>query len=277
MKVFVIDVGICNGCYSCQIACKDEHVGNDWSPIAKPQPDTGQFWMRQTEHIRGTVPKVKMHYIPMPCMHCDEAPCIPACPVENIIYKRDDGLVIIDADKCNGCKACVDACPYNAIFFNESLNIAQKCTGCAHLLDGGEWKIPRCADACPTEAIKFGEEADFKALIAKAEVLKPELKLKPRVYYLNIPKKFIAGTVYDPIEKEVVIGATCTLTGPKAGKKVTATTDAFGDFWFQGLADGAYSLTIEAAGFAAKSFDKLSTEKDVNLGDIPLAKTGKKK
>jgi len=276
MKVFVIDVGICNGCYSCQIACKDEHVGNDWTPIAKPQPDTGQFWMRQTEHIGGTVPKVKMHYIPIPCQHCDEAPCIPACPIENTIYKRDDGLVIIDPEKCTGCQACVDACPYDAIFFNESLNIAQKCTGCAHLLDGGEWKIPRCADACPTEAIKFGEEADFKDAIAKAEVLKPELKAKPRVYYLNIPKKFIAGTVYDPVEKEVIIGATCTLTGPKAGKKATATTDGFGDFWFQGLADGVYSLKIEAKGFAGKTFDKISTEKDVNLGDIPLAKAGKK-
>ena len=74
------------------------------------------------------------------------------------------------------------------------------------------WKIPRCADACPTEAIKFGEESEFADLIAKAEVLKPELGAKPRVYYLNIPKKFIAGTVYDPVEKEVVIGATCTLT-----------------------------------------------------------------
>jgi tetrathionate reductase subunit B len=276
MKVFVIDVGICNGCYSCQIACKDEHVGNDWTPYAKPQPDTGQFWLRQTEHIRGTVPKVKMHYVPMPCMHCDEPPCVPACPIENVIYKRDDGLVIIDPEKCTGCKACVDACPYNAIFFNESLNIAQKCTGCAHLLDGGEWKIPRCADSCPTEAIKFGEESEFKALIAKAEVLKPKLGAKPRVYYLNIPKKFVAGTVYDPVEKEVIIGATCTLTGPKAGKTYTAKTDAFGDFWFQGLADGNYKLTIEAKGFAAKNYDKLNTEKDINLGDIPLAKAGKK-
>jgi tetrathionate reductase subunit B len=274
-KVFVIDVGICNGCYCCQISCKDEHVGNDWSPIAKPQPDTGQFWMKLNEYIRGTVPKVKMHYIPVPCMHCDEAPCIPACPTEGVIYKRDDGLVIIDPEKCTGCKACVDACPYGAIFFNESLNIAQKCTGCAHLLDGGEWKVPRCADSCPTEAIKFGDESEFKDLIAKAEVLKPESKTKPRVYYLNIPKKFIGGTVYDPVEKEVIIGATCTLTGPKA-KTYTAKTDAFGDFWFQGLADSTYSLNIEARGFAAKKFAKLNTEKDINLGDIPLAKAGKK-
>ena len=274
-KVFVIDVGICNGCYSCQIACKDEHVGNDWTPYAKPQPDTGQFWLKLQENIRGTVPKVKMHYVPLLCQHCDNAPCIPSCPV-NAIYKRPDGIVIIDPEKCNGCKNCVDACPYSVIYFTESLNIAHKCTACTHLLDGGEWKIPRCADSCPTEAIKFGEESEFKALIAKAEVLNPQLGAKPRCYYLNIPKKFVAGTVYDPIEKEVIIGATCTLTGPKASKKATITTDGFGDFWFHGLADGTYSLKIEAKGFAAKSFDKISTEKDVNLGDIPLAKAGKK-
>jgi tetrathionate reductase subunit B len=268
MKVFVIDVGICNGCYSCQIVCKDEHVGNDWTPYAKPQPDTGQFWLRQNEFIRGTVPKVKMHYIPMPCMHCDNAPCMPACPIEGAIYRRNDGLIIIDPVKCTGCKSCVDACPYNAIFFNESLNIAQKCTGCAHLLDSG-WKVPRCADACPTEAIKFGEESEFKDLIKKAEVLKPELGAKPRVYYLNIPKKFIAGTVYDPVEKEVIIGATCTLTEAHGGKVYTAKTDNFGDFWFEGLKEGKFSLTI-AKGKKTKTFKSLSTEKDVNLGDIPL-------
>jgi tetrathionate reductase subunit B len=274
MKVFVIDVGVCNGCYACQFACKDEHVGNDWAPIAKSQPDTGQFWMRVDEHIRGAVPQVKMHYVPNPCMHCGDAPCMDSCPVEGAIYRRDDGLVIIDAVKCTGCRECVDRCPYGAIYFNEDLNLAQKCTGCAHLLDGGEWKTTRCADACPTEAIKFGEESEFKAEIAKAEILKPELGTRPRVHYLNIPKKFVAGTVYDPVEKEVIVGATCTLTGPAAaGKTLAVTTDAFGDFWFHGLADGPCALTIDAEGFATKNFADLSTaEKDVSLGDIPLAK-----
>ena len=269
MKAFVIDVGICNGCYCCQIVCKDEHVGNDWTPYAKPQPDTGQFWLKQHEFIRGTVPKVKMYYRPILCMHCDEAPCIPSCPIEGAIYKRDDGLVIIDPEKCTGCKNCVDACPYGVIYFNEDLNIAQKCTGCAHLLDKG-WKEPRCADACPTGAIKFGEESELKEQIKKAELLHPEYKAKPRVYYLNIPRKFVAGTVYDPVEKEVIIGAGCTLSSN--GKKLTATTDGFGDFWFEGLDIGTYELKIDAKGFASKTIGSISTEKDMNLGDIPLSK-----
>jgi Fe-S-cluster-containing dehydrogenase component len=268
-KAFVIDVSICNGCYCCQIACKDEHVGNDWTPYAKPQPDTGQFWLKQNEFVRGTVPKVKMHYVPILCMHCDEAPCIPSCPIEGAIYKRDDGLVIIDPVKCTGCKNCVDACPYGTIYFNEDLNIAQKCTGCAHLLDN-DWKEPRCVDACPTQALKFGTESELKDLIDKADIMKPELGAKPRVYYMNIPKKFVAGTIYDPIEKEVIIGATCTLSSN--GTKLTATTDGFGDFWFEGLEEGTYDLKIEAKGFTAKTIDSISTVKDVNLGDIPLAK-----
>ena len=72
-KAFVIDVARCCGCYNCQLACKDEHVDNDWTPYAKPQPETGQFWMKVQENVCGTIPKVKMHYIPMLCNHCDEA------------------------------------------------------------------------------------------------------------------------------------------------------------------------------------------------------------
>jgi tetrathionate reductase subunit B len=268
MKVFVIDVARCNGCYCCQIVCKDEHVGNDWTPYAKPQPDTGQFWLKQNEFVRGSVPKVKMYYQPVLCMHCDNAPCMAACKIEGAIYRRKDGLVIIDPVKCTGCKSCVDACPYKTIYFNEGLNIAQKCTGCAHLLDSG-WKEPRCADACPTETLKFGEESDFADQIKRAEIMLPELGARPRVYYLNIPKKFIGGTVYDPVEKEVVEEATCTLTEIKTEKKYTATTDGFGDFWFEKLNVGTFSLKITKDG-KAKQIESISTEKDVNLGDIAL-------
>jgi tetrathionate reductase subunit B len=271
MKAFAIDIAKCNGCHCCQIACKDEHVANDWTPYAKPQPDTGQFWLKQNEFVKGTVPKVKVHYLPILCMHCDDAPCMTSCPIEGAIYKRDDGLVIIDPEKCTGCKNCVDACPYHTIFFNEGLNIAQKCTGCAHLLDSG-WKEPRCADACPTLALRFGEESELRALIKEGEVLHPEYKAKPRVYYLHIPRKFIGGTVYDPVEKEVIIGATCTLTESGNKRKYTTTTDAFGDFWFEGLEVGKYSLKIEAKGFAAMTIASINAEKDVNLGDMPLSK-----
>jgi tetrathionate reductase subunit B len=275
-KVFVIDVAKCNGCHSCQIVCKDEHVANDWTPIAKPQPEVGQFWLDLTERVRGTVPKVKVAYRPHLCMHCDQAPCIESCPVKGALYQREDGLVIIDPVKCTGCKNCVDACPYQTIFFNDDLNLAQKCTGCAHLLDDG-WTEPRCADACPTMAIRLLDEAEAKDLIAGAEVWKPELKdkVKPRVYYLGLPKKFIAGTVYDPKEEEVIIGASVTLkpaggSAGKAGAPQTIQTDAYGDFWFEGLADGKYELEI-SSGRKSKVFKGLDTAvADINLGDIAL-------
>ncbi len=271
MKAFVIDITKCNGCYNCQLVCKDEHVDNDWSPIAKPQPDTGHFWCRINEHIRGTVPKVKMAYVSVMCQHCAQASCIDVCRVEGAIYRRPDGLVIIDPTRCNGCKDCLDACPYGAIYFNTELNIAQKCTGCAHLLDTG-WKEPRCADACPTEAIKFGEEPELKSLISKAEYLKPEAGTRPRVYYLGLPKKFIAGTVYEPAEEECIEGATLTLTDSETGKKLKTITDGFGDFWFEDLKVGSYSLAIEKSGYSHVKIKSISTEKDVNLGDIKLHK-----
>lgn len=268
MKAFVIDLSICNGCYACHVACKDEHVANDWSPIAKPQPDVGQFWLKIDEQVRGTIPKVKVAYRPHICMHCDNPSCITGCPTEGAIYKREDGLVIIDPAKCTGCKLCVDACPYEVIYFNEDLNLAQKCTGCAHLIDDG-WKVPRCADNCPTEAIKFAEEEDLADLIAQSEVIEPELGLKPRVYYKGIMRRFIAGTLYDPNEKEVVIGATLTLTNSE-GKVWTEASDNFGDFWFKDLAENAtFDLKIEKDG-KVKVFENISTENDVNLGDIPL-------
>jgi tetrathionate reductase subunit B len=269
LKVFTFDGARCNGCYNCQIACKDEHVANDWTPYAKPEPEIGQFWLKIDEKVRGQVPRVKVAYTALLCNHCDNAPCMASCRF-NAIYKRDDGLVIIDPTKCTGCKDCVDACPYGAIYFNDGLNLAQKCTGCAHLLDSG-WTEPRCVDACPTLALQFKEEAQAKDFIKKSEFVKParQAKDKTRVYYQNLPKRFIAGTVYDPIEKEVVIGANVTLTETAGKQSYTAKTDSYGDFEFEKLPVGKFNLTIEK-GKKSKSI-KVSTDEDVSLGDIPLA------
>lgn len=270
MKAFIIDIRICNGCYNCQVACKDEHVGNDWSPIAKPQPDTGQFWMRVEDIVRGQVPKVKVAYMHYMCQHCAEAPCEKAC-MSKAIYHRPDGAVIIDPTKCTGQKLCIDACPYDVIYYNTDMQIAQKCTWCAHLLDKG-WKEPRCVDSCPTGALKFGDEEQFKDLIAQAEILNPEAKTSPRVYYIGIPKKFVAGAVYDPEADECLEGASITLKDAKGKKVATAKTDNFGDFWFEGLKVGKYSLNIEKAGYLPRELKDISTEKDINVGDLELSK-----
>ncbi len=268
-KVLVIDLNKCNGCHNCQIACKDEHCGNDWSPITKPQPTTGQFWTKVVDTVRGTVPKVKVSYNHTICQHCDEAPCIKACP-NKAIYKRQDGIVIIDPLKCKGVKECIKACPYEGvIFFNDELKIAQKCTFCAHLIDKGE-KNTRCADICPTGAFTFGEEAELKDLISRAEVLKPELGTKPRVYYIGIPRRFIGGTVYDPDIDEVIIGAGVTIKSNSG--EASHRTDEFGDFWVDGLSLGKYTVTITNSGYTKKELEVDITGKDVNLGDIPMKK-----
>lgn len=267
MKAFVIDVSECSGCYQCQIVCKDEHCGNDWSPYAKPQPEWGHFWGELNYYERGKCPHVKVTHVFVPCQHCQDAPCIAACPVEGGIYERDDGLVIIDPKKCTGCQLCIDACPYGAIFYNAQLQLAQKCTGCAHLLDRG-WPImvPRCVDACPHEAIKFGEESELD--LSGTETLHPEYGLTTRVHYKNLPKRFIAGTVYDPSVNEVVENATCTLTGE--GGPYTATTDDFGDFWLEGLPAADFTLNIEQDG-KTTTMEVSTKEEDVGLGDIPLS------
>jgi tetrathionate reductase subunit B len=273
-KVMVIDLATCNGCHNCQISCKDEHCANDWSPIAKPQPDTGQFWNKVINLERGTVPKVQVTYHHSMCQHCEDAPCITACNA-NAIYRRPDGIVIIDPDKCRGNQLCIEACPYeNVIFFNDDLNVAQKCTFCAHLIDQG-WKQTRCSDACPTGAFAFGDEDDptIKELLKGAELVKPELATRPRVYYRNLPKKWIAGAVSDSEADECAKGAVITAQNVATGEKSSTTTDLYGDFWIKDLADGNYTLLIEKDGYLPQKLGPVdATAKDRNVGDIALWK-----
>lgn len=271
MKVFLYDLDKCNGCHNCQIVCKDEHVGNDWSPYAKPQPDTGQFWCKVDEEVCGSVPHVRVNYLPHQCNHCDNAPCIAAAP--EAVRKREDGLVLIDPVAAKDMRVLVDSCPYGAIFWNEELSLPQKCTGCAHLLDDG-WTEPRCVDACCTGALRFGEEEDFAEELAQAEVLLPEAQTAPRVYYLNKPKRFVAITLVDVEADEVVESATATLERIKTGDVVAAlSTDEFGDVWFEGLEPDCYRLWMQKEGYLdlASEFD--ITEKDQTVAEMRFYRT----
>ena len=279
-KVFLVDITKCNGCYCCQLSCKDEHVDNDWSPYAKPQPNTGHFWWKITETVQGTVPKVRVHYMHEMCQHCDNAKCMEAAK-NGEIYRRDDGLVIIDPEKSKGCKNLVDACPYGAIYWNEEYQIPQKCTGCAHLLDGkddvtGKWTEPRCVQSCPTDALLFGEYEDFKEKIEKEgfEQLHPEYGAGARVYYKGLLNKFfVAGEVFDPVEDEELEGATVTLLDGNGKEKATLKTDVFGDFWFERQEPGTYSIRIEMDGYAPRTIEGIDATKDVNVGPIEMAKS----
>ncbi|HEY5167919.1 MAG TPA: 4Fe-4S dicluster domain-containing protein, partial [Thermoleophilia bacterium] len=158
----IVDVARCHDCNDCFLADKDEFVDNEFPPYSAAQPWHGHRWMNIKRKERGQYPIVQTAYLPMPCMHCDEAPCLTA---DGAVYKRPDGLVIIDPVKAKGRKEIVASCPYSAIYWNEEKELAQKCTGCAHLLDDG-WTETRCSQVCPTEAIKLviAEEDDVERM-----------------------------------------------------------------------------------------------------------------
>jgi len=273
----LIDIDKCTGCYNCFLSCRDEHYGNDFPPISSAQPFKDHFWMQIIERERGKYPKVKVSFIPKPCMHCDDPPCAGPS-INGAVYKRPDGIVIIDPKKSEGQKEIVSACPHRVIFWNEDKHIPQKCTLCAHLLDQG-WKEPRCVEACPTGALSFGDLDDPKSEFAKlwnsGQALSPELELKPRVKYLAIPKRFVAGAVLLKDRDECAENARVTLTGRK--KKQTVKANNFGDFEFEGLGEGeAFGVKVEYPGYAPQTFE-VQTKTDVYLGDILLKRAAKKK
>jgi len=273
----VIDLTLCIGCYNCQIACKDEYVDNDWLPYSASQPDTDQFWMHVVEKVRGAAPRVKVAYIPTPCMHCSNAPCMAASS-GGAVYRRSDGIVLVDPIKSVGQTKIALACPYGAMFINPSTNAAQKCTLCAHLLDAG-WKEPRCVEACPVSCIKFGDLDDPNSEVAKlvasgsAKQLHPEYGTDPHVFYIGLPKTFLAGSVISAASKDYVKDAIVVLTDTK-GNAISTKTNGFGDFEFEGLnANVMYKLTITKEGMFTKT-EMIFLDKDRYLEDIPLFPRG---
>jgi tetrathionate reductase subunit B len=273
-KSFLVDVAKCTGCSLCIIACKDEHVGSDYAPWTRPQPDTGHFWIAVHAMERGRIPRVRMTYLPLFCQHCANAPCIKACP-EDAIKRRDDGLVWIDPEPCTGCALCQPACPYDVIYRNAERGIAQKCTGCAHRVDEGV--LPRCVDVCPHDAIVFGDEADpvFSEVERDVglEVYHPEYNAQPRVYWQGLPKPWITGSLIDAVSDEVISGATITSVDLFEDGSVSVLSDAFGDFWIRGVEKNRkYRLEISKEGYETV-LTIVTTDGDQDLGNVCLHRT----
>ncbi len=263
----VVDVALCHDCNNCFLACKDEYVGNDFPPYSVAQPWSGHRWMNIDRKERGQYPMVQVAYLPQPCMHCDHAPCLTA---DGAVYKREDGLVIIDPVKAKGHKEIVDTCPYGAIYWNDESEVPQKCTGCVHLVTDG-WTETRCTQVCPTGALKlvFAEDAEMaaKAEADSLEAYRVQLDTKPRVWYKNLhrwTKSFLGGTLASKASDDCIEGATVALFAD--GHKVSETTsNNYGDFIFDGLVPGKYELAVSAPGY--KQLEKsVDLEDSLNLG-----------
>jgi Fe-S-cluster-containing dehydrogenase component len=174
---FLIDHRRCIGCHACTVACKAE---ND-VPV-------GSFrtWVKYTE--KGRFPDVSRHFAVLRCNHCSDAPCVTICPV-NALDKRPDGIVDLDRDACIGCRACMQACPYDALYLNEDSGAVEKCHFCAHRVESG--LEPACAVVCPEQAIISGDLHDPGSAIANmvknlaTEVRRPEQRTGPNVHYVG--------------------------------------------------------------------------------------------
>ena len=187
---FVIDNRMCIGCHACTVACKSEHD----VPIG-----VNRTHVKYIE--KGIFPDSKREFSVHRCNHCANAPCVEICPT-TALYSRKDGIVDFDSDRCIGCKACMQACPYDALYIDPDTNTAAKCNYCVHKIDSGY--EPACVVVCPVEAIVSGDLDDSNSNISHlvknehTTTRKPEKMTDPNLYYINASNEMLDPNASDP-------------------------------------------------------------------------------
>ncbi len=173
----VIDTRRCVGCHACSVACKAE--------FDVPLGET-RSWVEYIE--KGEYPNVSRQFLPRLCNQCSDPPCVRVCPTGATYKRKEDGIVVVDADICIGCKYCMQACPYDARFINPRTGTADKCDFCLHRVSQGI--APACVNTCQGRARIFGDMNDPDSEVAKliatepVTVLRQEMGTKPNVYYI---------------------------------------------------------------------------------------------
>ena len=174
---FAIDLRKCIGCHACTIACKAEHQ----IPVG-----VNRCWVKTVE--KGTFPDTRRFFFPVLCNQCVDAPCVRICPT-NALFKRRDGIVDLNAQRCIGCRACMEACPYDQLFIDPNTHTAEKCNFCANRVENR--LLPACVSVCPTECRIFGDLDDPASEVSTHRpdeaftVRKPEKGTGPKVFYLG--------------------------------------------------------------------------------------------
>ena len=189
---FLIDQHRCIGCHACTVACKEEHN----IPLG-----VNRTWVKYVE--KGVYPDTRRHFAVLRCNHCDDAPCIEICPTV-ALFRRADGIVDFDNERCIGCKSCMQACPYDALYIDPDRNTAAKCNFNASRVEMG-YK-PACEVVCPTQAILSGDLDDATSVISKriamekVSVRKAEKGTKPKLFYAGVDGDLLNPSMMEPQE-----------------------------------------------------------------------------